>query len=511
MVSLRYSARRSTREGSHPFRRVLMRDRGSSRRQGGDDERPLFADFIAENVSAEERVDALIERTSGVLKEAAEALARVRRESRSSEHEMVASGSGRGVVHSAGKRPAFLKSTGSVSSGGGGSAPAAAATAINKNKNNDLTIRKGVFSEYDDGALDGWFYGKVEAGSLLSPQRQQQQQKKNGLSFKEKIDGMPESLTFGKSVLVGLDAPEESVKGSEHVFPESLSLRFQSDLFSVQKEENVVSGSTETSSTTATITTTDTDQGEEFGPNGLWKRWTEHHGRDATGTVTWTERWWEISDWSGMKELGAEKYGMNASGDVWRETWTEKIVMEETTRKPMISRSAHKWARASKGREWEEKWSETYWSGGMTDKWADKWGRDGDEVWHETWGETYDGFGGCVKWTDRWAEKLDEDTVVQKWGDKWREEFKDGVGEKTGETWEESLGNQTYQRWWGEKHLGNGQVQKYGNSTTGEHWDVTETMDTYYNPIPHFGYDLALSHSPQLNSVPMLPRDDVLE
>ena len=30
----------------------------------------------------------------------------------------------------------------------------------------------------------------------------------------------------------------------------------------------------------------------------------------------------------------------------------------------------------------------------------------------------------------------------------------------------------------------------------GEHWDQTEQMDTYYNPIPHFGYDLALAHSP---------------
>lgn len=32
--------------------------------------------------------------------------------------------------------------------------------------------------------------------------------------------------------------------------------------------------------------------------------------------------------------------------------------------------------------------------------------------------------------------------------------------------------------------------------TPGEHWDHTEQMDTYYNPIPHFGYDLALAHSP---------------
>ena len=30
---------------------------------------------------------------------------------------------------------------------------------------------------------------------------------------------------------------------------------------------------------------------------------------------------------------------------------------------------------------------------------------------------------------------------------------------------------------------------------------------SYYNPIPHFGYDLALAHSPQLRNVPELPRD----
>lgn len=33
-------------------------------------------------------------------------------------------------------------------------------------------------------------------------------------------------------------------------------------------------------------------------------------------------------------------------------------------------------------------------------------------------------------------------------------------------------------------------------------------MDTYYNPIPHFGYELALAHSPQLRSVPTLPWED---
>ena len=72
----------------------------------------------------------------------------------------------------------------------------------------------------------------------------------------------------------------------------------------------------------------------------------------------------------------------------------------------------------------------------------------------------------------------------------------------------EGGGGEKYQRWWGERHLGEGRVQKYGNSTTGETWDVVEEMDTYYNPIPHFGYDLALGHSPQLHAVPTLPIDE---
>lgn len=31
-------------------------------------------------------------------------------------------------------------------------------------------------------------------------------------------------------------------------------------------------------------------------------------------------------------------------------------------------------------------------------------------------------------------------------------------------------------------------------------------MDTYYNPVPHFGFDLALSHSHELHKVPVLPK-----
>lgn len=75
-----------------------------------------------------------------------------------------------------------------------------------------------------------------------------------------------------------------------------------------------------------------------------------------------------------------------------------------------------------------------------------------------------------------------------------------------GETWSVDRSGHRYQRWWGESHHGNGDVQKFGNSTTGEHWDVTEQMDTYYNPIPHFDFKLALDHSPTLKYVPVLPR-----
>ncbi len=157
----------------------------------------------------------------------------------------------------------------------------------------------------------------------------------------------------------------------------------------------------------------------------------------------------------------------------------------------------------------------------------------------------------------QWAERLLEGGGNEQWGDKWRESFKDGAGEKTargrprsrpslrargaarqqraraqGEWWTVDAGGERYQRWWGEDHFGNGWVRKHGRSTTGEQWDVSEQMDTYYkcavpptptrlpagpgapapthraprSPYPHFGYTLALKHSPQLRNVPTLPR-----
>lgn len=75
-----------------------------------------------------------------------------------------------------------------------------------------------------------------------------------------------------------------------------------------------------------------------------------------------------------------------------------------------------------------------------------------------------------------------------------------------GETWSIGAGGETFNRWWGEDHHGDRRVRKHGSSTAGEYWDQEEQMDTYYNPIPHFDYRLALQHSPQLRNVGTLPR-----
>jgi hypothetical protein len=173
----------------------------------------------------------------------------------------------------------------------------------------------------------------------------------------------------------------------------------------------------------------------------------------------------------------------------------------------VVEREAHKWAHAAAGDEWEERWSEHYAASGRVDKTADKWGKSGPNVWHERWGEAYDGRGACTKWTDKWAERLLPGGAREQWGDKWHEAFAHGTGEKNGEVWSVDAGGHRYQRWWGEHHPGGGAVRRFGNSTAGEQWDETVQMDTYYNPVPHFGYALALAHSPQLRNVPLRPKD----
>jgi len=64
--------------------------------------------------------------------------------------------------------------------------------------------------------------------------------------------------------------------------------------------------------------------------------------------VEWEERWWEASDWAGMREMGAEKAGCRADGAAWRETWREAIAFDAGNGEPMVERSAHKWAHDAK-------------------------------------------------------------------------------------------------------------------------------------------------------------------
>jgi hypothetical protein len=46
--------------------------------------------------------------------------------------------------------------------------------------------------------------------------------------------------------------------------------------------------------------------------HGFWKRWQLLKGGNEDGTLEWEETWWEASDWTGMKEMGAEKKGEGA-------------------------------------------------------------------------------------------------------------------------------------------------------------------------------------------------------
>ncbi|CAI5535378.1 unnamed protein product [Closterium sp. Naga37s-1] len=131
-------------------------------------------------------------------------------------------------------------------------------------------------------------------------------------------------------------------------------------------------------------------------------------GRDCCGA-----QWWEKSDWTGYKELGAEKSGRNDQGDSWWEKYNGK---------------------------------------GWTEKGSHKYGRSNDQSWWEKWGEQYDGQGMVLKWTDKWAEK-DDGT---KWGDKWEERFTSGVGHRQGETWHVENSGSRWSRTWGEEHFGDG-------------------------------------------------------
>ncbi|KAL6907700.1 hypothetical protein ACP4OV_002739 [Aristida adscensionis] len=245
------------------------------------------------------------------------------------------------------------------------------------------------------------------------------------------------------------------------------------------------------------------ESGEDRGENGYRCRWARMGGQSHDGSTEWKETWWEKSDWTGYKELGAEKSGKNAEGDSWWEKWKEVLYQDEWSNLARIERSAEKKAKSgAENAGWYEKWWEKYDAKGWTEKGAHKYGRLNEQSWWERWGEHYDGRGFVLKWTDKWAET----DLGTKWGDKWEEKFFAGIGSRQGETWHVSPGGDRWSRTWGEEHFGNGKVHKYGKSTTGERWDLVVDEETYYEAEPHYGWADVVGDSTQLLSIQPLER-----
>ncbi|XP_010918224.1 protein EARLY STARVATION 1, chloroplastic [Elaeis guineensis] len=240
------------------------------------------------------------------------------------------------------------------------------------------------------------------------------------------------------------------------------------------------------------------ESGADLGDNGYRHRWARMGGQSCDGSSEWKETWWEKSDWTGYKELGAEKSGKNAEGDSWWETWQEVLYQDEWSNLARIERSAQKQAKSgTENAGWYENWWEKYDAKGSTEKKAYKYGRLDEQSWWEKWGEYYDGRGFVAKWTDKWAET----ELGTKWGDKWEERFFAGIGSRQGETWHVSPTGERWSRTWGEEHFGNGKVHKYGNSTTGESWDIVVDEETYYEAEPHYGWADVVGDSTQLLSI----------
>ena len=58
--------------------------------------------------------------------------------------------------------------------------------------------------------------------------------------------------------------------------------------------------------------------------------------------VSWEECWWEVSDYKGLRELGAAKKGTGADGAAWNEAWNEKMYHDMSTNEKTVERTAHK-------------------------------------------------------------------------------------------------------------------------------------------------------------------------
>jgi len=128
--------------------------------------------------------------------------------------------------------------------------------------------------------------------------------------------------------------------------------------------------------------------------------------------------------------------------------------------------------------------------------------------WHESWGEEWTTDKKVMKYTDRWAERVD-DFGKREWGDKWEEKWgHDGMpGRKIGETWSREADGGSWSQTWGEEYASDNRVHRFGQSTSGNHWDHWEDGEGWYERAPHFGFDLALVHSPELLNVQLRKRN----
>ena len=170
---------------------------------------------------------------------------------------------------------------------------------VNRGDSTNATGRGPARTNHVSG-LDAWFQGKIDPG----PMKIAEKPRVAAIATMEKpLESRSSSLKL---------AWQEDLKdmNSDQAHPEeyNLGIPFETDVF-----EDVESSADDRLQVGEEIDV-GRRSGEEVGPDGYWYRWTEVEGKDETGAVQWFEKWWEISDWKGMRELGAEKWGFNAKG-----------------------------------------------------------------------------------------------------------------------------------------------------------------------------------------------------
>ena len=57
----------------------------------------------------------------------------------------------------------------------------------------------------------------------------------------------------------------------------------------------------------------------------------------------------QVTDWSGLHEMGAQKSGCDANGSAWHEAWIEKVAFAKEKAQHLVERTCHKQGRAGEG------------------------------------------------------------------------------------------------------------------------------------------------------------------